>query len=621
MANAVIGALRVVLGANTAAFDKGLKSAQGGMARFSKAMKVGAAAAAAALTAALAGVSLAIRGVLNHADEMGKAAQRIGVPVEEFTRLRHAAEMSGASVGDLENGLRRLGRNMADTLQNPTSKTAQAFERLGVSVTDANGRLRPTSEVLSDIAQQISQMPDGAEKTAMAFDLLGRNGTALIPMLNQGRDGLQAMKDEADELGITIDSKTAAAAERFNDGLSRLGRMLSGIWTKLTAELAPALAAIVEYFVDAARESNGFGSTIKTVAQGAVNAALAVMDGWHRLKLVWPALEVAARMFGQTLVEIARQAAVTITGIVDTLISGINKAVAGMNEMLGTSVGLLDTLGESEWFDRINRNADEAAMGLARARLRLGMLMDQPLPSEGIREAIAGFGEVKESADSAAISIEGLNEGMARAAGGGGRAAAGVGALKDATDEAAKSGQQLAQTLAGQFSNMFNGLISGTQSASDAIKGLLNQLSSMLMNRVFQSLFMQGSGGGGGFLSSIFGGFRAKGGPVGAGRSYVVGERGPELFVPNTSGTVVSNDNLNGGGQLVHVTVGWSRNADGNLKPFVEQVSGQTAGNIVAAASPRIVEQSTTAAGGALARGDYDRGMSRYGVSRSAKVR
>ena len=587
MANAVIGALRVVLGANTAAFDKGLKSAQGGMARFSKAMRVGAAAAAAALTAALAGVSLAIRGVLNHADEMGKAAQRIGVPVEEFTRLRHAAEMSGASVGDLENGLRRLGRNMAATLQDPTSKTAQAFERLGVSVTDANGRLRPTSEVLSDIAQQISQMPDGAEKTALAFDLLGRNGTALIPMLNAGRDGLQAMKDEADELGITIDSKTAAAAERFNDGLSRLGRMLSGIWTKLTAELAPALAAIVEYFVDAARESNGFGSTIKTVAQGAVNAALAVMDGWHRLKLVWPALEVAARMFGQTLVEIARQAAVTITGIVDTLINGINKAVAGMNELLGTSIGLLDTLGQSEWFERINRNADEAAMGLARARLRLGLLMDQPLPSEGIRNAIAQFGEVEPAAEGAALAIESMNESMERAAGGGGRAAAGVRDLKEASEEATASGGNLAQTLSGQFSSMFQGLINGTQNARQAIGQLLQSLGQLLINQAFQSLF-GGLGGGGGFLSGLFGGFRANGGPVSAGKAYVVGERGPEIVVPNTSGTVISNRDMQAGGANDNITVTVEVMPSGEFDARVAGTSQRVAVNVVNANNKRV---------------------------------
>ena len=202
--------------------------------------------------------------------------------------------------------------------------------------------------------------------------------------------------------------------------------------------------------------------------------------------------------------------------------------------------------------------------------------------------------------------------------------------LEEQNGRTGQSGIDMANRFGGAMSNAFSGLVNGSNSAEQAISSLLNSLNSMLMNEVFQMLFSpQGAGGPiGGFFQSLLGGLsggRAAGGPVMAGGVYPVGERGPELFMPNQSGSIVPNHmmraNDNGGSMGLHITVGLSRTADGDLKPFVEDVSRRQAGNVVAAASPRIVEQSTTAAGGALARGDYDRGMSRYGVSRTAKVR
>ena len=92
--------------------------------------------------------------------------------------------------------------------------------------------------------------------------------------------------------------------------------------------------------------------------------------------------------------------------------------------------------------------------------------------------------------------------------------------------------------------------------AWDGIENLLSQLFSGMGG---------GKGGGGNWLaqlgSAIFGGFRASGGPVTAGRAYVVGERQPELFVPNTSGTIIPSVNAamsrvgSAGGGALHTTI------------------------------------------------------------------
>lgn len=83
-----------------------------------------------------------------------------------------------------------------------------------------------------------------------------------------------------------------------------------------------------------------------------------------------------------------------------------------------------------------------------------------------------------------------------------------------------------------------------------------------------------------GIGKALFAGFRAEGGPVGAGNSYIVGEKGPELFVPGSSGSIVPNGAMGGGGGGAGTSVNITYNiASGvtraELKPILEQQRAQ----------------------------------------------
>ena len=90
-------------------------------------------------------------------------------------------------------------------------------------------------------------------------------------------------------------------------------------------------------------------------------------------------------------------------------------------------------------------------------------------------------------------------------------------------------------------------------------------------------------GKGGGILSSIFSGIagaRANGGPVSGGSSYLVGERGPELFTPSVSGAIVPNNKMGGGSltvQPIIATISMSDDGSvsGTVKVMVRQGSEQ----------------------------------------------
>ncbi|MQW79351.1 phage tail tape measure protein, partial [Sinorhizobium meliloti] len=80
MTSAVIGALRVNLGLDSAAFQDGLKKAQSGLSRFGSMAKTGLIAGAAAAAAGLAAFGVSVKGAIDAADDMSKMAQKIGIP-------------------------------------------------------------------------------------------------------------------------------------------------------------------------------------------------------------------------------------------------------------------------------------------------------------------------------------------------------------------------------------------------------------------------------------------------------------------------------------------------------------------------------------------------------------
>jgi hypothetical protein len=244
-----IGALSVSIEGDNSSLNRALTDSQSRMDRFGSmaarvALSVAKIGAAAAGAAAALGIAT-VRNVANAADEMAKLSQRTGVAVEDLGRLSHAANLSGVSQGELTTSLTRLSRAMQDA-SNGTGTATQAFSRLGVSVTDAEGNLRSQADVMSDVADRFARMEDGATKTALAQEIFGRSGANLIPMLNQGSQGLRQMGDEAERLGLVFDEKTTKAAEQLNDNITRLRGAVQGAAREFSGPIIGALARFTD---------------------------------------------------------------------------------------------------------------------------------------------------------------------------------------------------------------------------------------------------------------------------------------------------------------------------------------------------------------------------------------
>lgn len=198
---------------------------------------------------------------LENAEAMGVAAEKANMTTEAFSALAWAAKQSNVEQGALTTGIKMLGRAMSE---GDASKAGQSLRDLGVAATDANGNLRPTIDVLMDVADQFSNAAQDANKTKIAMELFGRSGVDMVPMLNQGRGAIEAMMKEAQQLGFVISGDFAKSADQINDNLAAMAQVMRGQVDVAMEQLAPTIELITGTFIDMAKE----GDVVKTVGDG-----------------------------------------------------------------------------------------------------------------------------------------------------------------------------------------------------------------------------------------------------------------------------------------------------------------------------------------------------------------
>lgn len=209
-------------------------------------------------TAAAAALVGAVKSAADYGDQLDNMSQRTGVAVEELAKLQYAAKLSDTSSEALGKGIGNLSKLMV-AAAGGAEESSKLFEKFGINLRNADGTIRGTSDVLYDLSDVFTAMPDGPEKTAMAMDFFGKKlGQELIPLLNQGGAGLRAMGDEAERLGLVLNSAQAKAAADFNDNLDRLGQLSKSVAVSIGNALIPALNNMMVEMGKAKDSSDGF---------------------------------------------------------------------------------------------------------------------------------------------------------------------------------------------------------------------------------------------------------------------------------------------------------------------------------------------------------------------------
>lgn len=186
----------------------------------------------------------------DYASAAQDAATKVGGTARDIQRYGYAAKMSGSSQEELNACLGIFSKNLANAVQGKNKTLVNVFKQLGISMTDANGKMRTTTELLPDIANAMRSQATESQKAYIATQLFGRGGQSLIQMLEGGAEGLNALTAEAERMGIVIDQDGVDSAKAFGDNLDRLKFSLLGVSLSIGQHIIP----IIEPMINAFRE-------------------------------------------------------------------------------------------------------------------------------------------------------------------------------------------------------------------------------------------------------------------------------------------------------------------------------------------------------------------------------
>jgi len=225
--------------------DKALRRFDAGLAS----VKRGLLATAVAAGVLAAGLFVVAKATARQGDEAGKAAKRVGTTAEEIQELGFAAEQTGASVGDVEKALRRQAVAARDASRG-SELAAESYAKIGVDVKDASGQMKTQIDLFEQAADGIKGLKTETEKIAVVNDIFGRGGAKLLPLLNQGAEGIRKLRQQARDLGFVMSQEAVEASEDFTDRLNELRKILAGVRNQIGIALMPIFTRMIERFRD-----------------------------------------------------------------------------------------------------------------------------------------------------------------------------------------------------------------------------------------------------------------------------------------------------------------------------------------------------------------------------------
>jgi len=228
----------------------------------------------------------------NVGSALNDMSKRTGVATEALSVLQFAAEQTGTDMGSVEGALKKMQKAIF-AASDGSKEAADALAMVGLTASDLAGL--SADEQMGKIADGLMAIQDPGVRAAVAMQIFGKSGTAILPMLEGGAAGMAAFADEAKRLGLVMDSETAAKADALGDAVDSLkasmkmafiqvGSAIAPILTELARNLA-MISASVGVFIRDNQEMvvAAAGSAVKFTALGvaiyAVGKALALLSG------------------------------------------------------------------------------------------------------------------------------------------------------------------------------------------------------------------------------------------------------------------------------------------------------------------------------------------------------
>ncbi|MEI6133017.1 MAG: phage tail protein [Bacillota bacterium] len=312
---------------------------------------VGVAAIGVAAVGVIAGLGKMSLAAIENADEIQKTADVYGMSAEKIQELTYVGTKLDVELDTITKAQSKLTKSMY-AAKDPTKAGADAFNELGIKVTDGSGKLRDSQVVMAEAFTALGKMGNETERNALAMKLFGKSAMELNPLIKAGGTEISKLTEEARKSGAVISDEAVGALDQFGDSFEALKLSVKGIGNELTVGLLPVLNGIVSFAksilpeISGAIKSGDFTKLGNVLASGistGLSQAMAMMN-----KLIPMILNIVGAI-GKVILKNLPMMIDSAVSIVMTLIKGIIKALPQLTKgalrlVLTLLDGILDNL-------------------------------------------------------------------------------------------------------------------------------------------------------------------------------------------------------------------------------------------------------------------------------------
>ncbi len=487
------------------------------------------------ITTAVYGLTRAVTEAVKAGDEIARFATKSGLGAKAASELAYAARNAEIDLTSLGKGIKFMQVNLSKIGSKDGNEAKEILDAIGLSASDLQ-KMKPEEQLLA-IGDAIKRLPNINDQTR-AWGFFGSKiGLELAPAFEEGAEGLRKMMGEAERLGQSFTEEDLQKFKDADEAFDQMAAAGRGLAASLTIKITPAIVAVTEELTKLLaldfKDSNFLKFMLSAPHQ--------------KLAILADTFKNAGKSVQTVRGTIDRGPVTTDTPSGPRFAPDPPKAEdwAKLQPIIVEATRIFPD------FNQMLKDTETDAQAAARAldvfKIQLEALKSVNLidEAESIKRLLASQTEPLLDMKIPEV-VEDFTKGM-----------------DEMTVYAEQAARNIQDALASFFMDFDKGL-------DGMVEGFLRALQSMAANlAASQLLGMLGgslAGSSNGFLSALGTALmpKATGGSVSAGGAYMVGERGPEMFVPGASGTIVPNNQLGAG--LTYAPVINAQGADASLR-------------------------------------------------------
>lgn len=271
-----------------------------------------------------------VKGVMDVSDygsEVNDMSQKLNMSAGGFQEWRYILGQSGVDIGVLQGGMKKLSESAVEG--------SEAFDTLGMSQEELASL--STEELFNKTIEQLSEMEAGNERTKLASDLFGRSATELLPILNEGADGIDAMRKQAEDYGLVMSDESVAASDAFGDSASLMEQTLNGMKNRMMGEFLPSLTLVTDGL---AKLFTGDMSGLDSINQGINDFVNKIIEAMPKI------LEIGGSILGGLAESIIENLPLLVSTAFDILTGLAMYLIENMPMLLQSAIDIITSLAE-----------------------------------------------------------------------------------------------------------------------------------------------------------------------------------------------------------------------------------------------------------------------------------